>query len=100
MVQRGERIMAHRTFRNKHNGQTQLINTGFNFWAFFFGKFYLLYKGMTAPFFRWCLINFFATPLTLFLWLLIGPIVIGFRYEKIAVEYWTEKGFTEVIEND
>jgi hypothetical protein len=92
--------MAHRTFRNKHNGQTQLINTGFNFWAFFFGKFYLLYKGMTAPFFRWFVIDFFATPLTLFLWLLIAPFVLGFRYEKIAVEYWTEKGFTEVIGNE
>ncbi len=33
-------------------------------------------------------------------WLFIGPIVLGFRYEKIAVDYWTEKGYKEDIEND
>lgn len=88
--------MAHRTFRNQ-NGEIKKIPKGFNWWACLGSNLYFLYKGMPGPFFRWCLINFFATPLTLFLWLLIGPIVIGFRYEKIASEYWTEKGYKEDI---
>lgn len=88
-----------RIFKNQ-NGQIKKIPQGFNWWAFFGSNFYLLYKGMPGPFFRWCLINFFATPVSLFLWILVGPIVLGFRYEKIASEYWTEKGFSEVIQDE
>jgi hypothetical protein len=86
-----------RIFRNHINGQIKKIPRGFNWWAFFGSNFYLLYKGMPGPFFRWCLINFFATPLTLFTWILIGPIFLGFRYEKIAADYWREQGFEEIL---
>lgn len=91
--------MAHRTFRNQ-NGEIKKIPKGFNWWSLWFGPIYFLYKGMPAPFFRWWLINTFMLIVTVGFWLFIGPIVLGFRYEKIAADYWTEKGFQEVISDE
>lgn len=79
-------------------GEKKKIPKGFNWWAFWFCPLYFLYKGMVAPFFRWWIINTFMIILTLGFWFFIAPIVVGFTYEKIATEYWTEKGYVLLVE--
>lgn len=56
----------------------------FNWWAFL-GK-WLIYAFMLI--------------VTIWFLLFIEPIVDIFRYEEIAADYWTEKGFQEVISDE
>ena len=72
--------MAHRIFRNQ-NGEIKKIAKGFNWWAFL-GK-WLIYA--------------FLLIVSIWLNLFIEPIVDILKYEKIAVDYWTEKGYKEDI---